>query len=298
MGIPEPVDYLPDMSEPDFNEVKSEQERRLLHSFGYWDLVALGAVLGAALGFLFGLGDQERRHAIEVFAGMGAGAICAFSIGWVRANTRARSLFFAGWAASRGWTYSATGAPFEDTPLLSSGDRRKASDFFSGFWPLPGSVLYQHRRIVGSGRSEQVTTYVVLHLVLEHPAVASLQIWPRSLGTDLSERIFGRHELTGTPLELESAELAQDFRISYVSEPGADIRTLFTPSAIVKLLDFQHRLPGARVYFEAQGTGAALAIERALSPEHPDEITQLLELWKPIADWLSEGDRARSEASS
>ncbi|MGD0167794.1 MAG: hypothetical protein ABSC51_11010 [Gaiellaceae bacterium] len=283
------------MSERDFKEVRAEEERRLLRSWGYWDLVVLGALMGAGLGYFYGSGDEARRQALDLFAGLGIGAAAAFSIGWTRAKRRARKLFFATWAASRGWGYQASGLPFADTPLLKSGDTRQASDFFSGFWPEAGAILYQHKRIVGSGRDEQITNYLVLHFVLERPPLLVLQIHPRGL-IELGEKLLGQDEMVGTPLELESAELSQHFRISYVGKPGTDIRSLFTPSAIVKFLDFIHALSGKRHFFELEGMSAAFAIELTISPERPEEITTMIEFCRPIFDWLAGSTVTRDQA--
>jgi len=276
------------MSEPDYDELKTEEERRLLRDFGYWDLVAFGALVGAGLGFLHGLGDESMARAGYVFAGMGAGALVAFIAGWARAQLHAREKFFTRWAEGRGWTYTRAGEPFEDTPFLRSGDRRRASDFFSGLPIAPGAVLYQHKRIVGSGKSEQVNNYLVLHFELDRILIPLLQIWPHRRVADLGEKLLGLHEMTGVPVELESTELMEKFRISGVAEGGDEIRSLLTPSAIVKFLDFSHALPGVHAYFEIEATTVAFLAELKLSPERPRAIDELLERWKPIADWLIE----------
>ncbi len=286
--MPNGVDYSPTMSEPDYRELKAEEERRLLRDFGYWDLVALGALVGAGLGFLYGLEAEPHVRATNVFAGIGVGALCAFIAGWARAQLRAREKFFIRWAGERGWAYARTGQPFEDTPFLRSGDRRKASDFFSGLSIAPGAVLYQHKRIVGSGKSEQVSNYHVLHFRLDRVLIPLLQIWPHSRGVDLGEKLLGHHEMFGTPVELESTELMEKFRISGVAEGGAEIRSLLTPSAIVKFLDFSHALSGVHAYFEIEAKSVAFLAELTLSPQRPQAIDELLEHWQPIASWLIE----------
>ncbi len=275
------------MSGPDYREVEFEERRRLLHSFGYWDLVALGAVAGAGLGFLYGLAWEPRQQALYVFAGMAVGAVCTLVAGWTRARGRARERFFSRWAAERGWRYKAAGEPFEDTLFLQSGNKRRASDFFSGFWPESGAVLYQHKRIEGSGRDEQVTTYVVLHLSLGRPPIYLLQISPRNRATELGEKLFGHHEI-GERVELESTELDQHFRISGLRGGEDEVRRLLTPSAIVRLLDFQRALPDGNARFEILGSNVAFLVEETLSPERPQLIEELLELWRPIASWLTE----------
>ena len=282
------------MSEPEYREVKAEEERRLLRDFGYWDLVAFGALVGAGLGFLHGLGEEPSLRAANVFAGMGAGALCAFIAGWARAQLRARERFFTRWAAKRGWTYTPAGQPFEDTPFLLSGDRRRASDFFSGLPIAPGAVLYQHKRIVGSGKSEQVSNYLVLHFGLDRVLIPLLQIWPHRRVADLGGKLFAHQEMTGEQVELESIELMQQFRISGLAGGGAEIRKLLTPSAIVKLLDFCRAFRGGRAYFETDGKVAAFLVEMKLSPSNPRQIDELLALWQPIADWLTEEARVAS----
>ena len=283
------------MSEPDYQEVEAEEKRRLLRSFGYWDLVALGAVVGAGLGFVYGLAREPRQQALTVFAGMAVGAICALVAGWAKVQGRARKRFFTRWAAERQWSYEANGMPFEDTLFLQSGDRRTASDFFSGFWPESGAVLYQHKRIVGSGRDEQVTTYIVLHFSLGRPLIDLLQISPRSLAADLGEKLLGLHSGLGERVELESTELDQHYRISGLRGREDEVRRLLTPSAIVKLLDFQRALPGGGARFEILGSSVAFLVEMKLSPKSPQLIEKLLELWRPIASWLMEeaGEAAR-----
>ena len=276
------------MSEPDYREVEAEERRRLLGSFGYWDLVAFGAVVGAGLGYLYGAAQEPRRQAATVFAGMAVGALCAFIAGWAKAQGRARERFFTRWAAARQWHYEARGKPFEDTPFLQSGDKRKASDFFSGFWPEPGAVLYQHKRIEGSGRDEQVSTYVVVHFSLARPLVELLQISPRSRAAELGEMLFGHHGELGEPIELESVELDQHFRIGGLRGREEEVRRLLTPSAIVKLLDFQRALPDGNARFEIVGSRVAFLVERTLTPEQPQLIDELLGLWQPIARWLIE----------
>jgi hypothetical protein len=277
------VYYSPTMSEPEYSEIEAEEERRLLRSWGYWDLVALGALIGAGLGFLHGLGDESRQRAVEVFAGMGTGALCALLAGWARAKLHARERFFTRWVEERGWAYRPIGVPFDDTPLLRSGDRRKASDFFSGFWPLPGAVVYQHKRIVGSGRSEQTYTYLVLHFLLERPAFDQLLIWPRKHG-----KLFGDASASVDEIDLESTELMQHYRVGCLRGRTGEAMRLLQPSLIVRLVDFQRGLPDASSYFEIQGRAVAFLVEKPLSPQQPELITRLLELWKPIADWLSE----------
>jgi hypothetical protein len=284
------------MSEPDYQEVEAEEKRRLLRSFGYWDLVALGAVAGAGLGFVYGLVREPRQQAWTVFAGMAVGAICALVAGWAKAQGRARERFFSSWAAERQWCYQAHGAPFEDTPFLQSGDKRKASDFFSGFWPGSGAVLYQHTRIVGDGDDEQKkTAYVVLHFPLARPVLDLLQISPRSRAADLGEKLFGLHSGLGERVELESSELDQHYRISGLRGREDKVRMLLTPSAIVKLLEFQRALPGGNARFEILGSNVAFLVEMKLSPKWPQLIEKLLELWRPIASWLMEeaGEAAR-----
>lgn len=284
------------MNEPDYQEIASDENRRLLRSFGYWDIVALGAVVGAGLGFLHGLGDGSRQRAADVFAGMVIGALVAFITGLARVRVRARERFFARWAEARGWTYRASGEPFEDTPYLCSGDKRRASDFFSGFWPRSGAVLYQHKRIVGSGRSQQVNTYVVLHLSLARPLIDLLQISPRSRAADVGEKLFGHHADIGAQIELESIELIQDFGVSSLHGLEDEAVRLLTPSAMVKILDFHHALPDAGARFEIQGSRVAFLVEETLSPKRPQAIDRLLECWQPIAAWLI--DEAGATAQS
>jgi hypothetical protein len=288
------------MSEPDYRELEAEEKRRLLRSFGYWDLVAFGALVGAGLGFLYGLGREPRQRAWDVFAGMAVGAICALIAGWAKVQGRARERFFTRWAAERQWRYEASGKPFEDTLFLQSGDKRKASDFFSGFWPESGAVLYQHKRIVGSGRDEQVTTYVVLHFSLGRPLIDLLQISPRSHAAELGEKLFGHHGEIDERIELESTELDQHFRISGLRGREDEVRRLLTPSAIVRLLDFQRALPDGNARFEILGSRVAFLVEKTLSPKRPQLIEELLELWRPIASWLMEeaGVEARPPTSA
>jgi len=287
------------MSEPDYREAEAEERRRLLRSFGYWDLVALGAVVGAGLGFVYGLAHEPRQRAWDVFAGMAVGAICALIAGWARVEDRARKRFFTRWAGERQWSYEAGGEPFEDTPFLQSGDKRKASDFFSGFWPGSGAVLYQHKRIVGSGRDEQVTTYVVLHFSLGRPLIDLLRISPRSHAAELGEKLFGHSEI-GEPIELESTELDQHFRVCGLRGQEDEVRRLLTPSAIVRLLDFRRALPDGNARFEILGSNVAFLVEMTLSPKWPQLIEKLLELWRPIASWLmaEAGEGARLPASA
>jgi hypothetical protein len=276
------------MSEPDFREVAAEERRHLLHSFGYWDLVALGAVVGAGLGFIYGLGHGSRREAWCILAGMAIGALCALIAGWVKVQGRARERFFTRWAAERHWSYQAAGRPFEDTLFLQSGDKRKASDFFSGFWPEPGFVLYQHKRIVKSDNDEQVTNYLVLHFSLGRPLIDLLQISPRSYATELGAKLLGHQSGIDERIELESTELDQHFRISGLRGQEDEVRSLLTPSAIVRLLDFQRALPHGNARFEILGTNVAFLVEKTLSPKQPQLIDELLELWRPIAIWLTE----------
>jgi hypothetical protein len=287
------------MSEPEYREVETEERRRLLRSYGYWDLVAFGAVLGAGLGFLYGLGREPRQRAWDVVAGMAIGAICALIAGWAKVQSRARERFFARWAAERQWTYKASGEPFEDTLFLQSGDKRKASDFFSGFWPESGAVLYQHKRIEKSGDDEQVTNYMVLHFSLSRPLIDLLQISPRSHAAELGEKLFGHHREIDERIELESTELDQHLRVSGLRGREDEVRRLLTPSAIVKLLDFQRAFPDGNARFEILGSNVAFLVEKTLSPKRPQLIEELLELWRPIASWLMEeaGLEARPPAN-
>jgi hypothetical protein len=275
------------MSEEGYQQVESEETRRLLRSFGYWDLVVLGALLGAGLGFLYRVGGSPRERAGHVLVGMAIGAMVVLVAGYALARSRAHKRFFARWAAERGWQYSATGMPFEDTPILHSGDRRKGCDFFSGFWPAVEAVLYQHQRIVGSGRDEQVTRYVVLHVTLARPVIDLLQIWPHSVAADLAHRLVGHDGEIGERVELESTELEQHFRISALRGQEDEARRLLTPSTIVRLLEFERALPGAGARFEVVGARAAFLVERTLSPKEPELIERLLGLWRPLADWLA-----------
>ena len=281
------VHYAPTMSEPDYNEVEVEERRRLLRSFGYWDLVALGAVVGAGLGYLYGIAQEPRQRAWTVFGGMAVGAVCALVAGWARVQGRARERFFTRWAAERQWLYEARGEPFEDTLFLQSGDKRKASDFFSGFWPGSGAVLYQHKRIVGRGDDEQETDYVVLHFSLRRPLIDLLQISPCSHAAELGERLFGHSEIDER-IELESTELDQHFRISGLRGREDEVRRLLTPSAIVKMLDFQRACSNGSARFEILGSNVAFLVKGTLSPKQPQLIEALLELWRPIASWLME----------
>lgn len=286
------------MSEPDYREVEAEERRRLLGSFGYWDLVALGAVVGTGLGFVYGLGAEPRQRAWDVFAGMAIGALCALVAGWARVKGRARARFFTRWAAERQWHYEARGKPFEDTLFLQSGDKRKASDFFSGFWPGSGAVLYQHKRIEGSGDDEKESSYVVLHFSLARPPIDLLQISPRSHAAELGEKFFGHFSEIDQRIELESTELDEHFRVSGLRGREDEVRKLLTPSAIVKLIDFQRALPGGGARFEILGSKVAFLVEMKLSPERPQLIEELLELWRPIAGWLMRevGEEARLPA--
>jgi hypothetical protein len=283
------------MSEPSYRKVKVEEERRLLRSFGYWDLVALGAVVGAGLGFLYALGREPHQRAWSVFVGMAVGAICALIVGWARVQSRARERFFTRWAAARQWSYEAHGMPFEDTLFLQSGDKRKASDFFSGFWPEIGAVLYQHKRITKSDNDEQVTNFLVLHFSLRRPLIDLLQISPRSYAAVLGEKLFGHHGEIDERIELESTELDQHFRISGLRGREDEVRRLLTPSAIVRLLDFQRALPDGNARFEILGSNVAFLVEKTLSPKQPQLIEELLELWRPIASWLMEQTSPRTQ---
>jgi len=276
------------MFEPDYHEVEAEERRHLLRSFGYWDLVALGAVAGAGLGFFYGRVHEPSGEAWYVFAGMAVGALCALIVGWAKVQSRVRERFFSRWAAARQWQYEAGGEPFEDTLFLQSGDKRAAGDFFSGFWPEPGFVLYQHKRIEKSGDDEQVTNYMVLHFSLSRPLIDLLQISPRSHTIELGEKLFGH--LTGIDgrIELESTELDEHFRVSGLRGREDEVRRLLTPSAIVRLLEFQRGLPHGNARFEILGSTVAFSVEKTLSPKQPQLIDQLLELWRPIAVWLME----------
>lgn len=276
------------MLEPEYRDVEAEERRRLFGSFGYWDLVALGAVLGAGLGFLYGLGSEPHREAWYVFAGMAIGALCALIAGFARMQSRARERFFTRWAATRRWRYQAGGEPFEGTLFLQRGDKRKASDFFSGFWPEPGVVLYQHKQIEKSGDDEQVTKYLVLHFSLDRPLIDLLQISPRSHTAELGEKLFGHHGEIDERIELESTELDQHFRVSSLRGREDEVRRLLTPSAIVRLLEFQRALPDGNARFELLGSNVAFVVEKTLSPKRPELIDELLELWRPIAVWLFE----------
>jgi hypothetical protein len=287
------------MSGPEYHEVEVEERRRLLRSFGYWDLVALGAVVGAGLGFIYGLAHEPRQRAWDVFTGIAIGAICALIVGWARVEDRARKRLFARWATERGWQYEAEGEPFEDTLFLQSGDKRKASDFFSGFWPGSGAVLYQHKRIVGHGDDEKETTYIVLHFLLGRPPIDLLRISPRKHAAELGEKLFGQSEI-GEPIELESTELDQYFRVCGLRGQEDEVRRLMTPSAIVRLLDFRRALPHGNARFEILGSNVAFLVEMTLSPKRPQLIEELLELWRPIASWLmaEAGEGARLPASA
>jgi hypothetical protein len=276
------------MTEPEYRETQAEERQRLLHSFGYWDLVALGAVAGAGLGLLYGFGHESRGEARYVFAGMAIGALCALVAGLVKVRARARERFFKRWADARQWRYEAHGEPFEDTLFLQSGDKRKASDFFSGFWPEPGVVLYQHKRIVESDGDEQTTDYLVLHFALDRPLIDLLQISPRSHAIELGEKLFGHRSEIDERIELESTELDQHFQVSGLRGREEEARRLLTPSAIVRLLEFQHALPDGKARFEIFGSCVAFSVEKTLSPKHPQLIDKLLELWRPIAVWLME----------
>jgi hypothetical protein len=276
------------MFEPEYREVEAEEGRRLLHSFGYWDLVALGAVVGAGVGFLYGLAQESSQEARYVFVGMAVGAICALIVGWARVHSRARERFFTRWAAARQWHYEAAGQPFEDTLFLQSGDKHKASDFFSGFWPGSGAVLYQHQRIEENGDDENVTKYVVLHFSLSRPLIDLLQISPRSHAAELGEKLLGHHGEIDKLIELGRLELDQHFRISGLRGGEDEVRRLLTPSAIVRLLDFQRAFPDGSARFEILGVSVAFLVEKTLSPKRPQLLEELLEAWRPIASWLME----------
>ncbi len=284
------------MSEPDYREVEVEERRRLFRSFGYWDLVALGAVVGAGIGFLYGLDHESRLQAWYVFVGMTVGALLALLAGWTRVQSRARERFFTRWAAARQWRYRAGGKPFEDTLFLKSGGESKASDFFSGFWPESGAVLYQHKRVAGSDSDEKVTNYLVLHFSLVRAPIELLQISTRSRTAELGQKLSDHHGEIDEQIELESTELDQHFRISGLRVQEDEIRRLLTPSAIVRLLDFRCALPNRNARFEILGSNVAFLIEGTLSPKQPQLIEQLLELWRPIASWLMEeaGERSSS----
>jgi hypothetical protein len=152
---------------------------------------------------------------------------------------------------------------------------------------VPGAVLYQHKRIIGSGRSQQVYTYLVLHLLLARPVIDQLQIWPRSYSSDLG-RLFGHLGGSGEEVDLESTELMQYYHVSGLPGKADEVTRLLAPGAIVKLLNFHRGLSDANAYFEIQGTAAAFLVEKALSPKRPELIEELLELWKPLTDWLFE----------
>jgi hypothetical protein len=210
-----------------------------------------------------------------------------FGATWDQADQRARKRFFARWAGSRGWTYRASGSPFEDTPHLRSGDHRKVADFFSGFWTEPEAVLYRLERGEELATSRAIRNYIVLHLSFDRSVIDLLQIWPRSRAADLNEKVMGDRGEVGEEIDLESAELAQYYRVSGSPGAGDDVRRLLTPSAIVKLLDF-HRgvLSGVDSYFEIQGSAAAFLVEEELDADNVDVIEELLMRWKPISDLL------------
>jgi len=285
------------MSEPDYREVAAEEERSLLRSYGSWDMVALGALIGAGAGYYAGLGRSERVGSICVLGGMLVGALAFFSIGWSKAQARARRSFFASWAEARGWSYSPSGLRFRDTPFLRGGSSQAASDFFGGFWPEQTATLYQHERIVGSGRDRNVRHFIALHFTLERPLLGLLQVYPRHGTFDLNQPLFESCSEVGKEIDLESVELAKAYSVrSDASE--AEVRKLLTPSAIVKLIEFHQALPvSANTYFEVQGTAAAFLIERPLAPKEIRLVSTMLELWRPIATWLAGAETPPADAS-
>jgi hypothetical protein len=214
-----------------------------------------------------------------------------FAIQWSRSLAQARARFFTSWAQQRGWVYCADGYPREDTPFLRTGDRRKASDFFSSVLGAADATLYQHTRITeyGSGkdRHEQVDKFVVLHFALPRPVIDLLLIEPHHLvNIDLGEALgLSGH---GEKVDLESAELDQYYRISGPPGQGEEVMKLLTPTVIVKLIECHQALSAGESRFEVLGTTAAFIVKDTLSPKRPEEIEQKLHAWGPIASWLLE----------
>ena len=284
--------------------VESARTGSRFRSAASWSIVAVTA--GALASFWWWLASmiadlavaEEQRTAFTVLVTV-LGGLVGGSLGYylfsplLRLRIARSPLFF--FAQARGWTYRA-GKPFGDTPYLGGGEKSEGHSFMTGIWDNPQAVLYQHRR-TDALTTRNVSETIVLHLALERPLIGLLQVWPREV-VGKSARLLGRinelAELKGEEIDFESAELARYYRVSGLPGRSDGVRRLLTPSAIVKLLEFRRGLPEHAAsfeplsFFEIQGSAAAFFVLGKMTPAGTADIDVLLELWKPIADWLAE----------
>jgi hypothetical protein len=148
--------------------------------------------------------------------------------------------------------------------------------------------LYQHKRIVGSGRNEKVRTYIVCHLSLPGPVIDLLQVWPKNHAAELGEKLLGARSEIGDEVDLESAELASYYRVSGSPGSSDDVRKLLTPSAIVKLIDFHNSIDGGtNSYIEIVSSAVALMVSGQIDPKNVDAIDDMIARCRPVVDWLA-----------
>lgn len=296
------------MSAPSYRQLVGDARNDLAGStsFTVWSLLA--AVAGLVIGLSIGLRYSTATALSGALGGPAAGLLLVMLITEVRARRRATERYFHIWASDHGWAYDPAPPVYQDTPLLRAGDEQLADRAFAGrMLGAHHGCVYQHTRRDESSSTDSrgVRTrtvndrhYVVARIELPLRGIERLLLHPRGFAEihlfDAIESKLTSNEL----VELESAEFDDAYKLQVAD--GTDpalVRELFTPEAIVQLVDFDGGKPFEYgLLLEAERGAAVFASQGRIDIDTLDFVDDMLARAEPFAQWLSAfaGERAPS----
>jgi hypothetical protein len=259
--------------------IRAQQQatfRTQLASPAWWLLLA-GAGLAAAIVAWFVAGDPMLG--VEAMPAALAGAV---AVTWWGAGQSAREVAYQAWAQGRGFrSTNALEAPLT-TPLLQMGEERTLESAYkgsvAGLDAVVGhftwiSVRRRYREDGTVTEHETPHPYTVAQVVTGLSGVLRFSLEPRGTGAGLlaaADALIGPDR----PVELESAELTDAFRLTVADEESEiAVRQLFTPNLIVEILAMMPS-DDTRIEFENGALVVAVPHHR-YEPELLDGLTGL-----------------------
>jgi hypothetical protein len=243
-------------------------------------MLAVAALIGGGGAFVWA---RTVPNAPSLLFAAG-GAIAAPALVWVVVKAQARKSatdhFFTEFAVARGWFYLPAAPLRRDSPFLAGGTRQRAGRGFRLAVGGRDSVLYEHVRIDGSGKSQQSTAYVVLLVEATAPDAIGLRIRQRH-----GFRVAGGMPLR--ELELEYTELSERFVVE--ATPRDDLvglRALLTPTFITAFLDLADANCYLGDYLEVGVGFVVLASLGTITLEDGDYLDATLPAAQPLLDEL------------
>jgi hypothetical protein len=293
------------MSGPSYRQLVRDARGDIAGGTSYTVWSVLAALAGLALGLSIGLRYGATAALSGAMAGTALGLLLVIVVTEALARRRATERYFRVWGADRGWAFEASPPVYSDTPLLRAGDRQFADRGFVGKILGHHGCVYQHTRRDessssgsrgGPATSVNDRHYVVARIELPLQGIERLLLHPRGFLEihlfDTIESRLGANEV----VELESAEFNDTYRLQVArgTDPAL-VRELFTPDAIVSLLDleggeaFEYGL-----FLEAEHGVVVFAAQGRVDVGTLNFVDDMLARAQPFAEWLSAFSAAHS----